>query len=78
MEHYKKIGRSAFAKHLRRKKGKWTKTMANGKSRSISKLDLKKSPAEDPSEKKWSDFKNAPKENAYFIESKFDKTEWRW
>lgn len=42
MEEYKKYGRSAFAKHLRRKKGKWTKTMANGKSRSKSKLDIKK------------------------------------
>jgi len=41
MEEYKKHGRSAFAKHLRRKKGKWTKTMANGKSRSKSKLDVK-------------------------------------
>ena len=41
MEEYKKYGRSAFAKHLRRKKGKWTKTMANGKSRSKSKLDIK-------------------------------------
>jgi hypothetical protein len=42
MEIYKKYGRSAFAKHLRRIKGKWTKTMANGKSRSKSKLDVKK------------------------------------
>jgi hypothetical protein len=43
MENYKKIGKSSHAKHLRKKKGKWTKTMANGKSRSKSKLDLKKS-----------------------------------
>ena len=43
MEPYKKYGRSAFAKHLRRSKGKWTKTMANGKSRSKSRLDIKKS-----------------------------------
>lgn len=42
MENYKKIGKSSFAKHLRRSKGKWTKTMANGKSRSMSKLDIKK------------------------------------
>jgi hypothetical protein len=41
MEIYKKYGRSAFAKHLRKTKGKWTKAMANGKSRSKSKLDLK-------------------------------------
>lgn len=42
MENYKKIGKSSFAKHLRRKQGKWTKTMANGKSMAISKLDIKK------------------------------------
>lgn len=77
MEYYKKVGRSAFAKHLRRKKSKWTKTMANGKSRSASKLDVKKS-TENTEEKKWSDFKNAPKENAHFIKNKFDKTEWKW
>jgi hypothetical protein len=42
MEVSKKFGKSSHAKHLRRKKGKWTKTMANGKSRSKSKLDIKK------------------------------------
>ena len=51
--------------------------MANGKSRSASKLDVKKS-TENTEEKKWSDFKNAPKENAHFIKNKFDKTEWKW
>jgi len=43
METYKKYGRSSLAKHLRKKKGKWTKSMANGKSRAKAKLDLKAS-----------------------------------
>jgi hypothetical protein len=77
MENYKKIGKSSHAKHLRRKKGNWTKTMANCKSRSKSKLDVKKS-TEDTEENKWSDFKNALKESAHFIKNKFDKTEWKW
>jgi hypothetical protein len=68
MENYKKIGKSSQAKHLRKKKGKWTKLMANGKSRSKSKLDIRKSEQDKSStedtRKKWSDFKSAPKEKA--------------
>ena len=36
------------------------------------------SAAEDTKKKQWSDFKKAPKEKSYFIENKFDKTEWTW
>lgn len=41
MEQSKKFGKSSFAKHLRNKKGKWTKQMANSKSRLNYKRDLK-------------------------------------
>ncbi len=44
MEENKKFGRSTvLAKHLKKKKGKWTKSMANKKSRSKVKLDTAKS-----------------------------------
>ena len=43
MEENKKFGRSGeLAKHLRKNKGKWTKPMANKKSRAKVKLDVKK------------------------------------
>lgn len=41
MEHFKKMGKSCFAKHLRKKKSKWTKAMANSKSRLQSKKYLR-------------------------------------
>lgn len=42
MEYFKKAGKSTFAKHLRTTKGKWTKRMANSKSRQKMKLDIAK------------------------------------
>lgn len=77
MEYFKKAGRSAFAKHLRKKKGKWTKSMANGKSRSKSKLDLKKTTLDEIKKLSWSDFQNAHREHVDFISSEFDRTEWK-
>lgn len=40
MEQSKRFGKSSFAKHLRKKKGKWTKAMANSKSRLKTKREL--------------------------------------
>jgi len=42
MEFYKKFGKSSWAKHLRnRKRSRFTKQMANKKSRARMKLDIK-------------------------------------
>jgi hypothetical protein len=41
MEISKKIGKNSRAKHLRKNKGKWTKRMANSKSRLAAKKNLK-------------------------------------
>jgi hypothetical protein len=46
MEFWKKKGRKAFAKHLRNKQGKWTKRMANSKSRRDAKKEMKKGGSE--------------------------------
>jgi|GEM_PF-4228860 len=40
MEASKKIGKNSRAKHLRKRKGRWTKRMANSKSRLAAKRDL--------------------------------------
>ncbi len=42
MEYWKKHGRKAFAKHLRNKKSKRTKRMANSKSRQDTKIETRK------------------------------------
>lgn len=67
------------AKHLRKKKGKRTKSMANGKKlQSKSKLEIMKSCAEDKKGAKWLHFKNAPKESACPINNEFDEAHWNW
>jgi len=42
MEFWKKQGRKAFAKHLRNKKSKRTKRMANSKSRQDARMETRK------------------------------------
>jgi hypothetical protein len=42
MEHFKKYGKTSFAKHLRNKNSLWTKRMANSKSRAAIKRMIKK------------------------------------
>jgi hypothetical protein len=41
MEASKKYGKNSRAKHLRNKAGKWTKRMANSRSRTTEKMKLR-------------------------------------
>ena len=67
MEFWKKKGRKAFAKHLRNKKSKWTKRMANSKSRQDALKEVHKQVCT-PSDLK--DLASA--------QNKFDVNEWTW
>jgi hypothetical protein len=67
MEYYKKYGKTSWAKHLRNKKGAFTKPMANKKSRAKSKIDLNQ------------DIEDICKERSLMnVSNSFDHTEWNW